>query len=189
VAYSKGEIFEIKPDNQKGHTDGDIEVSNYVYKANVYCPLAGAVKWHKGDDYPTTWRPIIPISSTKILVSKLHSNGVIVYDKQDVQNTNPKDPKLFPPVFGNPMLKEPGKIREFIEKTKKLPESQWDEQIRAFLETSKDALRFILACLIIMSAVVLIIWIIANDVTIVGVLDDAAGFLLAQRLITIAMSL
>ena len=92
VNKATSEIFEIKPNNPTGISQGSTEVSNYVLKANIYCPVTGGplpppIPWHQGTIYGTTVLP--STDPTKDLLASLALPGVIVYEYID-RSSNPQ---------------------------------------------------------------------------------------------------
>ncbi|SJZ61223.1 hypothetical protein SAMN04488132_103130 [Sediminibacterium ginsengisoli] len=75
-----GEIFEVKPNNPQGLSDGRTEVASYVALANTHCPMkpiAIAPAWQKGFTFATRYyqakRP------NEWLEASLAESGVILY--------------------------------------------------------------------------------------------------------------
>lgn len=179
------EIFEIKPDNATGQTQGLIEVQNYVTKANLSCPATGISfppGWHAGIYYPPTVLPTL--DPTKSLVTRLHANGVIVYETVD-NNTNPQpSPIVVPADILTKLSYLVDRLRQHV--------SDADRIIAEFLRKPENAdLVNYFKTAAIGAAVAIVVGTIAEDFVTLGggIWDDLATLQLAYRIIRFAWAL
>lgn len=108
------EMFEIKPNNTNGITNGINEIELYVQKANISCSPPSGGLWIKGNGYNTTYLPH-PVDISKVLEVTLGSPGLILYDKIDRFSNSPQ------PVTINLPQGLADKLRDFVRELSRNP--------------------------------------------------------------------
>ena len=163
VNTATGEMFEIKPDNLTGISNGASEIQVYVDMAKLNCGLpggSGVHQWHKGTNY--TYRTLPHPDPRKELEVTLAQNGVIVYNAVD--RTTPQ----FAPVPVPQSVYE--KLKDLIERLQQTP-AQFEKEF-ALLIAKHPELKTALKAGGYAIAVGIVAYAIANDVTLVGIVDD-----------------
>ncbi|MBB5396347.1 hypothetical protein [Mucilaginibacter sp. AK015] len=165
-----GEMFEIKPDNTGGQSAGVAEIQLYVTKANALCPRVVGGGWSAGGNYPSRSLPD-PKNPANLLISRLFSNGVIVYASKPRNGL----PQPVPIVLPENLLE---KLKKLFRQIKENPNNM-QLQIIAFVRQNPKIIPYLKS-----AAAVVVIGTILEDIASdgAGVLDDWQSFLIARAL-------
>lgn len=169
------ELFEIKPDNPAGQAAGDLEITNYVAKAQMYCPTSGgAGSWHKGTTYAGT-SLVFPGGTLKTL---LYADGVIVYDHE---------PTVIRPVVVPATVLD--KLKKLLKELVDHPGSS-DVILASFCQHNPDVVAYIKSAAV-GTAIVLVVGTLVEDILTAGagIADDWPCFVAGYKLVRFALVL
>jgi hypothetical protein len=176
-----GNIFEIKPDNLAGLTNGTLEATNYVLKANLNCnpPLQLGTTWNLGNSYPTT---ILPTRTpNKYLKSEYKGPGVIGYSYINTPTPVPS-PVLVPQTALD-------KLSELIERLRNNL-ADGSRIIAEYMHQHPELVTYIKGAAISGGVAIIVSTILEDILTLgAGVADDWASFVLAYKIIRFAIKL
>jgi hypothetical protein len=180
VNTSNGNIFEIKPNNLAGVTNGMAEVENYVAKAILNCSsnLPFGTVWNKGTIYQPTYLPTA--TPDRYLEATLMAPGVVGYKYVNLSyNPSPSPVPIPSSVFD--------KLKQLIERLK-ANTANADRIIGEFMGENPDLVNGIKAAAL-SAGISIIVGTIIEDVLTAGagILDDLASFALAYRIIRFAV--
>ncbi len=180
VNMLSGYMFEIKPKNFAGLAAGIAEVATYVTKANTYCTssLPFGTAWHAGSTFtPVTLPTGVP---NRFLTASMESPGVITY--QYIITTNPPIPV--------PIIVPFTVLDKFKTLVDRLKDNLADaDRIMAEFLAQNPTLTTYIKTAAITAGVAIIVATLLDDMTLVGILDDAAGFMAAYRIVRFALLL
>jgi hypothetical protein len=183
VNLAIGGIWEIKPAGTQQQAAAELEVTNYVQKANTYCnspiiPGGPPRVWTKGLGYGPHYFP--SKYPDKYLSAYEASPGVIAYEYV------PKNTIPVPVVLPVSILE---KLKELVDKLKE-DASKFKEVISKYLRDHPELVTFLKAAAI-GAAVVIVVGTIVEDFFSggVGILDDIACFRLAYQIVRFAQAL
>ena len=167
---STGEMFEIKPDNTDGQRAGAAEIQLYITQANALCPRIVGGGWSAGGNYPTRYLPD-PKNPSNLLVSRLFSNGVIVYSSRSRNGL----PQPIPVVLPETLVE---KLKNLFRQIKNSPTTM-QPQIITFVRQNPKIIPYLKG-----AAAGVIIGTILEDIATegTGILDDWQSFLIARTL-------
>ena len=182
-----GEIFEIKPASNLNAMDaGAAEVNIYVAKANIYClgKLSVGQLWRTGTNFSTV---ILPFSLTQNLRASLKQSGLIGYEKV------PRSGNPVPIVIPESVAEKFKVLIKRIKSFQNITNPQMVQRIIVeFLKDpqNRDVILAIRAAAIT-AGTAIVVGTIVEDVASagVGILDDAASFALAYRIVRLAYML
>lgn len=176
------ELFEIKPENAQGISQGQSEIAYYVTNANLSCPTNNPLiqQWKKGDLYTTQYLNW-PKDPTKILKSTLFSSGVITYSLINRQIAPP-----LPVVMPQPFI---DRIKNLIQKMIQQPNNMNELVLQFFRHPENaDILAYLKATAIGAGVTIIVGTIVEDFLTLgAGIMDDWASFIAAYRLIRFAV--
>jgi hypothetical protein len=181
VNLENGHIFEIKPYNFINLQPAINEVNNYVAKANLGCSssLQSGAVWNRGTGFVPAFIPGAFPNTYLYLTSP--SPGVIFYQEQ-ILSTPPPLPVIIPQNILD-------KVKTLIERLKNNMQNA-NRIIAEFFQENPEVVNFIKGAAIGVGATILIATIVEDVATLgVGIADDWASFVLAQRIIRFAMAL
>jgi hypothetical protein len=172
------EIFEIKPDNAIGLSQGQAEITNYVANANLYCAASSTIPWKPGNNYDFRRIPN-PKEPTQYLEVFLASPGVILY--RNVPRINVPPPLVVPVTIFD-------KINSLIERLKRYPDYQ--TVISQFCNENPDVVTFIKGATVTVGVAIMVATILEDIISGgAGIADDWVSFKLAKVIIDYAMKL
>ncbi len=181
------EIFEIKPNNPQGISNGKLEINRYINNANAHCPSnPGMIPpgWHAGTIYPTRLLP--SNKSGKMLKAELRfeygsSTGLILYSYEDIGGNNPS-PVVVPQTVGD-------KLRYLMEKIRQRV-SDADKIMSQYLRQNPELVNYIKGAAYTAAAALIVATIIEDIGTGGwGILNDWQSFQLAYRIVRYAWGL
>jgi hypothetical protein len=185
-----GELFEIK---QRYQLDSaKTQSRRYVKLANLHCPNTPI--WRLGhSENPIPLKPKLrryPINNTitkdKELVAWLEESGAILYEYRN-KDPNSPDPVTIPALPQNIF----DSLKEYLKnRGRSIEDTGIEIEIADFLTRTIDR-KYVVALkgAIIATGVIIVVTSIANDLSVVGILDDWASFQLAYRLVLVAQTL
>ncbi len=160
----RGELFEIKPLSQA--LIGASEIQVYEDMAKLHCPRIPI--WHKGTNYSTRILPH-PRNPTMELKVTLQSEGLIIYQSQ-----NRTTPEPVPVLIPENLLV---KLKDLLKRTaNNIP--MMERELAIYLQQNPNA-KLAIKAAGYTAITAFVVYIIANDVTLVGILDDVAGIRVA----------
>ena len=174
VDLQTGEMFEIKPKNLQ--YQGVQEINHYLAMASLHC--GSVTGWKAGTFYPPENYLPNPRNPTKALKITMPYDGVLVY-KDDDTGFDPQPVVLPANVYD--------RIKRFMQRNfNDISEIELELEIARYLNENPQIGIAIRSAAVGLSIAVVVISIL-DDFTLVGILDDLPSFLIAGRLINIAM--
>ncbi len=163
-------MFEIKPDNQSGQAAGINEIQIYVNQANALCPAGNGIPWHGGTNYTTRYL-LDPRNPDNVILSRLYSNGVIVYNSESRNGTPAPSPVVLPQNLAD-------KLKALLQQIAQNP-ANMQQQILAFLRQNPKIIPYLKG-----AAAAVVIGTIVEDIVTegVGITDDWESFLVARTI-------
>jgi hypothetical protein len=178
VNMLSGEMFEIKPNNPAGLFNGLAEVATYISKANQYCSssLPFGASWHVTSNYLPVFMPTA--QPNVYLKSEIIGSGVIGYSY--VNSSTPPVPA--------PIIVPASVARKFKDLVDKLRGNLANaDRIIAEYMAMYPQLKTYIKAAAIGAGVAIIVATLIDDLSIVGIADDIAGFTAAYRIIRFAI--
>ena len=183
-----GEMFEIKPNNQTGINNANLELANYIAKANINCPRGTLAMpptlptpWKAGTNFTNKYLTY-PKDPTKVLEALLVSPGIVGYRVIDKNDPNVIAPLPIPQDYVD-------KIKKLVERLLRYP-NRVDETIFAFCQVNPDLANFIKNAAYSVAFGIIVGTLVEDILTLgAGIADDWPSFYMAYRIVRVVRSI